>query len=251
MNNALFKNKFAVITAYYKEDRSVIDKAIKSVQYQLPSGLDVIHYLVADGFPQEFESTEKLVHIPLPKSHNDYGDTPRIVGATLAVRDGCYGLMFLDADNYMYPEHIQAAVGAHLEHNQNLIIAKRDMVSEDGTVIKHNRSEEDAFKHVDTGCFVFFKEEIFRALEWAKIPSPLSVLGDRYFWNLHQKSYPGTFGYVNTPTLAYTCLWKDVYEFAGITPPANAKSLDTSAKDNFIKSLSNEELLELKARLHV
>jgi hypothetical protein len=184
-----------------------------------------------------------------PKAHADYGDTPRIVGAALAIRDGCYGLMFLDADNILYPEHLKLAWIAHQEHQTDLVLARRSMLREDGSTIAYEEDKYQPIEHVDTGCYVFFGEKVYNVLEWAKIPSDLSIVGDRYFWKMLSGQSTGNLGVITKPTIGYTCLWKDVYLKAGEVPPVNAKLLNFNEHDAFLKELSIHERSTLNKRL--
>jgi hypothetical protein len=244
----LYTSKFAIITPYYKEPRATLQRAIDSVKSLQDCGLEVVHYLVSDGHPQDIEDNT-LVHIKLPKAHADYGDTPRIVGAALAIRDGCYGLMFLDADNMLYPEHLKLAYQAHQQHQTDLVLARRRMLREDGTPIDYEEDKYQSITHVDTGCYVFFGEKVYDVLEWAKIPSALSVVGDRYFWKMLSGKSTGNLGIITQPTIGYTCLWKDVYLNAGETPPDNAKLLNFEVHDQFCKNLTDTEKVRINQRL--
>ena len=244
----LYSQKFAIITPYYKEPRATLQRAIDSVKALNDCGLQVVHYLISDGHPQDLND-DSLVHIQLPQAHGDYGDTPRIVGAALAIRDGCYGLMFLDADNILYPDHMQLAYKAHQEHQTDLVLARRRMLREDGSIIPYESDTYQNISHVDTGCYVFFGEKIYDVLQWAKIPSALSVVGDRYFWKMLSGQSTGNLGIITQPTIGYTCLWKDVYLNAGEPPPENAKLLNFEVHDNFCNRLNDPEKVRLNQRL--
>ena len=193
---------------------------------------------------------DKVVHIRLPNSHKYYGDTPRLIGSMLAIREKCYGLMYLDADNIFYDDHVYLSVSAHLESSSNYVVAQRDMLRPDGSVIKVERQEEISHGHVDTSCMIFFGEGMFTALQWSKIPSELSVVGDRYFWNLARKTEIQNFAVINKPTIGYECLWKEVYQSAGEIPPENSKVIDSKGHDEFITQLTQNELIALKKRIH-
>ena len=58
----------------------------------------VDHMLVADGFPQDWISTEPVRHLILDRPHADYGDVARGVGALTAVAEKYDGIAFLDAE---------------------------------------------------------------------------------------------------------------------------------------------------------
>lgn len=240
---------FAVVTAYHKEHRDVILRAVESVKRMRSAGYQVKHYLVADGHPQDF-SAASVHHIQLPTEHRDYGDTPRLIGATLAIREGCHGLMFLDADNVVYPNHLELALQKYTHESNNIVLTKRDFLRPNGEKITFTCAEDQNFSHVDTGCFVFFDEAVYEALEWIKIPSKLSAFGDRYFWNLLRDSR-NTFGATETPTVGYTCLWAGVYHEINEAPPPGAKELDWSDMEDFWDNLSEKDLSILKNRLKI
>ena len=242
------KPKFSVITAYYKEDLSIVLRAIESVKAMVSDTYEVNHYLVSDGHPLAELDALDVIHLKLHKSHGDYGDTPRLMGAMLAIREGSKGLMFLDADNMVYPNHLLEAEKKFQNDETNIVLTKRLYLRPDGSVIPFKCQEDDDFSHVDTGCFVFFDEAVYEALEWSKIPRELSCYGDRYFWNL-LRSKRNHYGATDTPTIGYTCLWRGVYETVKETPPDEAKSIDPAEVEAFFHSLDHEALQKLNHRL--
>lgn len=240
---------FAVITAYHKEPKEVILRAIDSVKRMNPCGFQLKHYLVADGHPQDF-SDLSIQHIQLPHEHRDYGDTPRLIGAALAIREGCEGLMFLDADNIVYENHLKLTHEKFTNDSNNIVIAKRDFLYPNGKRIIFTCAEDENFSHVDTGCFVFFGEAVFDALQWIKIPSKISAFGDRYFWNL-LRSNRNSFGATDTASIGYTCLWEGVYIDINETPPPGAKELDWTEMEDYWDHLSEHDLSVIKKRLNI
>lgn len=246
----LFKKIFAIVTAYHHEPVDVIKRTISSVRSMKNCGFEVKHYIVCDGANLEF-SDPNLIVINLPSSHNDFGDTPRLIGATLAIRDGCYGLMFLDADNMIYENHLQLTLEAHSKYEANLVVTMREMLTPDCEIINIKNKQEENLEHVDTGCFVFFRDAIFDVLEWIKIPAPMSVLGDRYFWNILKNTKKIKAAVVQEKTVGYTCLWEDIYLSAGLKPPPDAKTLNLKAHSDFIARLTEDERCALASILHL
>jgi len=242
----MYEKKFSVITPYYKEERHVIERAIASVKNQSETDLSVRHYLVADGFPIEIQN-EKIVHLALPINHSDYGDTPRMMGATLAIRQGCYGLMFLDADNTLCTSHIETVYEAHQKTSADIIVCRRNIFSIDGKKLAYP-NDDKTLKHVDTGCLVFFREAVYDALEWIKIPKEYSVIGDRYFWKMIQ-SKNRRIAVLQKSTVNYTSLFASHYLSSGIPAPEGSKELNLTEHNDFNSLLKSNEKLIINKRL--
>jgi hypothetical protein len=241
---------FAVITAYYKEPIEVIQRAISSVKQMDPDLYEVRHYLIADGYPQtQLINTHKF-HFILNQSHSDYGDTPRLVGSMIAIREGATGLMFLDADNIIYPNHLKLCREKYINEDSNIILTKRDWLHTNGSQLNYKSEEDENYSHVDTGCFTFFDEAIFEVFKWALIPKELSAFGDRYFWNLLRSSREN-YGATGLPTVGYTCTWRDVYEKLGLEIPDEVpnQKLNMDFQRNFFDSLSNQKKIKIIKRL--
>ena len=152
--------KIAVISAYYKEERELLERCLKSVNEQ---SIKCDHFLVSDGYPQEWLLKKSNVrHIELGKSHNDYGNTPRGIGAQIAISEGYEAICFLDSDNWFDSNHVQHCFESALFKYTNIlecdyVIAKRRLVRPDLTTM--NIEEESG--HVDTNCFFFFPGSFF------------------------------------------------------------------------------------------
>ena len=95
--------RVAVVTPYYKEPRGWIERCIASVAAQTHA---CDHFLVADGHAQDWIDGAGVRHLRLDRGHGDYGNTPRALGALLAVSEGYDAIAFLDADNWYAPEHV-------------------------------------------------------------------------------------------------------------------------------------------------
>lgn len=91
--------RVAVVTPYFKESPATLQRCLTSVRAQTYP--QVVHYMVADGFPQNALLTQwpGVRHIQLPNGHANFGCTPRGVGAQCALADGFDVVCFLDADN--------------------------------------------------------------------------------------------------------------------------------------------------------
>ena len=100
----------AVVTPYFKESPATLQRCLASVSAQTYPR--VIHYMVADGFPQTalLAQWPGVRHVQLPNAHANFGCTPRGIGAQCALADGVDVVCFLDADNLLEPEHVATVV---------------------------------------------------------------------------------------------------------------------------------------------
>ncbi|MBV9367356.1 MAG: glycosyltransferase family 2 protein, partial [Solirubrobacterales bacterium] len=136
------------ITPYYQEDRRLIERCIRSVQSQDPPA---DHMLVADGHPQRWLDSEPVRHIVLDKSHGDFGNAARGTGGLLAASEGCDGIGFLDADNWLEKNHLSTCLEeARQIQDCDFVIARRNWRRPDGTLLR--APDEPIPLHVDTNC---------------------------------------------------------------------------------------------------
>jgi glycosyltransferase involved in cell wall biosynthesis len=210
--------RYAIVTPYYKEERWLIERCIRSVQAQTV-GAD--HFLIADGHPQDWIDAEPVRHLRLDRSHGDYGNTPRTVGALLAVSEGYQGIGFLDADNWLEKDHVSTCITASLlKQDCDYVIAKRNLCRPDGSVINVDDYPESMF--VDTNCFFLLPGSYHAIPHFGLMPIELSPICDGVFLRaLRAKNL--TVAVTQTKTVNYHCIWRFVYEKAGETPPPNAK----------------------------
>jgi hypothetical protein len=208
--------RFAVITPYYKEERSVLERSMASVRGQT---LKADHFLVADGFPQEWIDAEGVRHIKLDLAHGDYGNVARGTAALLAAAEGYDGIGFLDADNWFDSDHVEACVAAGGgAAPADIVWAKRRYVRPDGSPLPAREDEG----HVDTNCYWFQRGSYHLLHYWVTMPQELSCFGDRVFQRLvRERSL--AIANVAEPTVNYLCLWESVYRAIGETPPPGAK----------------------------
>ncbi|GAB2693676.1 glycosyltransferase family 2 protein [Nocardia thraciensis] len=213
--------RYAVVTPYFEESRALLRRCIDSVQAQTVA---VDHILVADGAPQSWIDAENVRHIRLDRNHGDYGNTPRGIGAMLAMSEQFAGIGFLDADNWLEPGHIaaceDAARCAAPRGRVDYVIARRSMRRLDGTPLPVQ--DEPIDTHVDTSCLFLLPGSYDIIPYLGRIPRTLSVIGDRIFYATLR--HHGLRAAVNTSvTVNYHCLWSVIYEAAGEQPPPEAK----------------------------
>jgi Glycosyl transferase family 2 len=212
------KPKFAIVTAYFKEDRSFLERCLHSVRQQ---SLAADHIVIADGFPQDWLDDAGVRHIRLDRRHGDYGNTARGVGALLAIAEDYVGIGFLDADNWLEPNHLSECLAAAVTPSgdpYDYIIAQRNFKRPDETTLAVN----DEPDHVDTNCFFFLPGAFYAIPRFAGIPRELSSLGDRIFYK-ELSAQPLRANVLKRKTVNYHCLWESLYRAANEVPPPDAK----------------------------
>jgi hypothetical protein len=221
--------KIAVVTPYRDESIEVINRCRESVRTQdlKADHYQIDHWLISDGSASAFDTHDCEIHVKLPKANNDYGNTPRGIGAVLASNTGDYEyLTFLDADNWIERSHIRLAIEGNLHQNSEVTAFKRKFYTKDGRYLPNVRElDEDHRTHVDTNC-LFIHRRAFSCLNfWMRIPREISIVGDRLFFaNLRRMGLAIHFS--NLDTVCYSTDWVSHLKMAGHEVPENAKVMD-------------------------
>jgi hypothetical protein len=179
------------------------------------------HFMVSDGFPQEWLDHANVRHIRLGKAHSDLGNTARALGALLAVSEGYDAIGLLDADNWLDSGHIEEcyrAADSAPETPADLVIAKRRILLPDGR-LTNLVVEPD---HVDTSCFWFLPGSFHLLHYWGIMPRQMGPFGDRVFYRMI-KTKSLTIRRAKEITVNYTCHYEFGYRSLGIKPPPGAK----------------------------
>jgi hypothetical protein len=241
-NDATKPLRAAIVTSYYKEPRALIERSLRSVREQT---VHADHIVVADGHPQDWIDTAGVRHIRLDKAHGDYGNTPRGIGSLLAIAEAYDVIGFLDADNWLEPNHIGLGI-ATASGTCDYAIARWHLRRPDGSILPIEGEPIDS--HVDTNCFLFFPGSFHAIMTFALMPQQLSPIGDRVFYaflrgqNLASAIMPAK-------TVNYHCLWESVYRAAGETPPPDAKpNIDQAPIQQWLSTLSSRERVLLTRR---
>jgi glycosyltransferase involved in cell wall biosynthesis len=220
--------RIAVVTPYFNESAEILRRCLASVQAQC---VPVDHVLVADGHSQDWiEAEPRVTHIVLRSPAADFGDTPRSLGFIVAMRSDYDIIQFLDADNVLSRDHFEVVLrhfrGRPETEYPDLVIARRQLLRPDGSVLRHSIKEDDALVHIDTSCYVFYRTAFHIGLKWAFIPRQLGFMDDRVFFALMKKARPPRIAVNATKTVGYTCMWRDIYTELGETPPPNCKDVE-------------------------
>lgn len=232
--------RYAIVTPYYKEPRDTLERCMRSVRNQT---VQTDHILVADGYPQDWIDTSGVRHLRLDRAHGDFGNTPRGMGAMMAIAEQYDGIGLLDADNWLESEHVATCVAtfnaASAQNPVDYVVAKRYLRRLDETIMPIN--DEPIEQHVDTNCFFFFPGSYPLVPHFGLMPKELSPIGDRIFYQA-MRSRGLRFAVNAQHTVNYQCMWESVYLSLGEQPPHGAKpNIDGAVVQAWINSRSPSE----------
>ncbi len=231
--------RYAIITPYYNESCNVLKHCIKSV---LDQTVATDHFVVADGFPQDWIDGAGVRHIRLDHSHGDYGDTPRGIGAMIAASEGYQAIGFLDADCWLEPSHVEYCLELAEQTGPDgcdYVIALRHERRPDGTIM--NVGQVSPELHVDTNCYFFLRSGFHVLPVWSSIPREVSIVGDRLFYEAVKANSLRSV-IAARETVNYTCMWESIYRAIGEQPPEGAKpDPDHDRVERWIRELSASE----------
>jgi glycosyltransferase involved in cell wall biosynthesis len=212
--------RVAVITPYHNESLALIQRAHASVQAQ---SIPCLHVLVADGPGREDVAAMEGRHLALGIGHGDNGNTPRSIGALVAMNEGFTCIAFLDADNWFSPNHIEQAIRAREEGNLEVVFSSRHIVFPDGQRLLTPPLEESDRSHVDTSCIVLFASAFSALALWAQLPAAYAPLCDRVFFRAVMARH--RCGWSGAATVFFESWYWGHFLAAGMLPPLNAKFL--------------------------
>ena len=206
--------------AYFGEDRTTIEKCIESVRSQT---VPVDHIVVADGAPQDWIDGYVAQHVRLCRSHGDYGNTPRAIGSTIAIAEAYQAFSFLDADNWLEPDHFEHCLGIAQQGHCDLVIALRQFMRLDGSLMPVRDRNP---KVIDTNCFFFLPPVYYAVPRFGQVPKGLSGIGDVVFWQFLRSQLLRA-RIANKPTVSYLCKCEETYKALGEIPPQDSRSRQT------------------------
>lgn len=223
----------------------MLKRCINSVSSQT---VQCDHFLISDGFPKQWIDDQEVRHICLGKSHSDYGNTPRGLGAQLAISEDYDAICFLDADNWFDTDHVQLCINSiYSIHDDwkdcDYVVAKRRFCRPDLSVM--NIKEEK--NHVDTNCYFFLRGSHYLMPTWNMMAKELSSVGDRIFF---KKLNAAKLKFVENQrqTVNYLDFWASHYLALGEIPPDGAKNNVSSKNGMQIFGELNEKIKIFKQR---
>ncbi len=212
--------KIAVITPYYKEKTEILFQCHQSV---LAQGVDVDHFMIADGFPNSEVDQWKVRHVKLPNSHGDNGNTPRAIGGLLAQSGGYDFVSYLDADNWFHSGHLRSMLNMYLETGESVITSFRTFHTLDGFDMRITEPAENKLEHVDTSCLMLHRKAFELLSLWIKMDKSLGPICDRIFYAAI-KDNRLSFRSTMKRTVAFRSQYVYHYRLAGLTQPKGLKT---------------------------
>jgi len=211
--------KIAVVTPYHTEPQAWLDQCQGSVAAQTHPAT---HILVADGHPlPAFDADPAVRHVKLPQANADYGNTPRAIGSFLADSWGFDAVCFLDADNWLAPDHIETMLAEHRASKAPIVGCKRHLMDAEGAPLNVFEKWEEQHRHVDTSCWLITRPAFSVFSAWL-MPKPLGAVGDRvFFQKTLQSGHPVWIS--ARRTVHYRSVYKAHYLLAGRQVPEGAK----------------------------
>jgi hypothetical protein len=174
--------------------------------------------LVADGQPQAAVDDWQVHHVVLPKAHGDIGSTPRLIGSYHAIGLGVEAVAFLDADNWLRPDHISGLMRARAETGASFLSSGRMLCRLDGSVMGRCPLI-DPEHFIDTNCMFFAKDAFSLLHHWVLMPGYGHLIGDRIM--LHHVMKSGLkCQHVDELSVFYRCGKPGLYRQMGEDPPA-------------------------------
>lgn len=211
--------KVAVITPYYRTPLAWLHQCHRSVKAQ---SHPCTHILVADGEPLDNVDELDAQHIRSIGPNRDYGNAARSIGSVAAIRQGFDAICFLDADNWLRPDHVALMVALHRESRAPVCTSSRALYHVDGTYLGQCL-ESDGETFVDTNCMFLTRQAFPVASVWHTMDRRLDGMGDRVVW-FQIKQLGMSTAHSDQPSVSYRTSFREHYEHCNAIPPPDAKS---------------------------
>lgn len=211
------------ITPIHDPKIEYLEKNIESIRNQT---VKTKHMLVFDGIPKnkkqlfqniDFDGIEIL---ELPICHNDYGDTPRYMGAVSAFSRKADAVFWLDDDNWVDNNHVEI-MSSEIDKDWPITTCQRNICNLEGEIMGLC-FETDPYKFIDMNCY-FIHESVKNICTtlWT-MQSDHHIFDDKILYaTIRKHNIP--FKYYKTPTVNYRTNFNFHYEYYGYPVPKDAK----------------------------
>ena len=181
-----------------------------------------VHFLVNDGDDAlRGESFPNVEVFHLPTRHADCGNVARAIGSISADARGYDAIAYLDADNWLEPDHLQTLVDLHRRTRASVCTSGRNIVDLQGCLLGPCK-ETDGENFVDTSSIFLTRAAFGIIAVWHGIPQRLAAICDRLVWkaikdaNLARAHNPAS-------TVNFRSNYRAHYLSSGRQPPRGAK----------------------------
>lgn len=185
--------------------------------------------MIADGHPHPVVDAWSVTHIRIPPQR-DCGETPRMIGAMLAISAGCEALSFLDADNWLEPRFVAEMTRKLADTNCDIVTCPRSLWRVDGSRMGPDE-ESDGVNSNDINCYLIpaATASVLNAIAFKKDRHEC-LIGDQLLWR-HIKRARLDVRRVAAPLVNYVTNSAWHYLQRNETPPADAKYLVIDHED--------------------
>ena len=135
------------------------------------------HWVVFDGCQPVWDTGIQAV--PLPRNCGNFGDVPRAIGSLAAFGAGMDAVCWLDADNWLLPNHVQRMVREHHQTGMPIITSGRMVVDYLCRYKPEPCVEQGRTLFWDTGSYFATKEVAGFVSAWAQLEPEQHIVGDR------------------------------------------------------------------------
>lgn len=210
--------RIAVLTPYLREPLATLERCHRSVRRQT---VHCEHILVANGFARDEVDAWPVRHLRLSTSSANYGDTPRRIAGEAVTNAGFDAVVYLDADNWLRPRHVESLFACHLAYAAAVCHSARTFHRPDGSIMPLVLGGDNV-DHVDTSC-LFIARQAFDLLPlWGTWPRELSPLDDRMLWRAARARGHGH-RFTGALTACYEATHAGIYRAIGETPPQDMR----------------------------
>lgn len=211
--------KIWVVVPFYNESDDWLRQCLASIAGQSVRCQTLV---VSDAGRESPVFAEHSPHVlRFPFRSNDWGDTPRSIGALLATSQGADAVTWLDADNWWEPLHLQSLVALHEQTGAAICTSARTLYHINGTRLGRCY-ETDGESFVDANCLLLFRPALRLTPHWSLLPAQAHTAGDRIFWDIIRRSAI-TRAHTGLPTVAYRTRYRVHYDHFGVPAPADVK----------------------------
>jgi hypothetical protein len=213
--------RVAVVTAIHRPSIEWLRQCHFSVRAQTHP---CTHILISDGSgPNPLEDFQGQF-VELHHRHNDYGDTPRTLGALSAFAQGFDAVCWLDQDNWFYPGHVAALVALQKQSGAPVCTCSQDIFTLDGQLLGPSKKIEE-MAYADANCYLVTREAVALVSIWALMPAGWHVCSDIYF-NAQLRKLGVRNAHTPERLGGYRATRSHIYRSYGVEPPAGVKDSD-------------------------